>query len=150
MRFVPVGQVGRLFRLLSARIPVMMTNHAVWRVRLLLLPCQFVPHSVLRSVSGASYTHRSDSKSTRNTTSSASASEDVDVDIGVGDEHINPHRGGLRRLRHRREHEVDVEGMEEGDVEEGGSLVVFGRYRGYCGRSSSTRLKGCWEEGCPV
>ena len=94
--------------------------------------------SVSLSVSGVSYTHRSDSKSTRNTTSSGSASEDVDVDIGVGDEHINPHRGGLRRLRHRREHNIDVDaqGTEKVMWMRGGGLVVFGRYQGTVGGSA--------------
>jgi len=62
-------------------------------------------------------------------------SEDVDIDFDIdinvdGNEDVDSHRGGLHRLRRRREHdiEVDVEGME------GGGLLVFGRCRGCGGR----------------
>ena len=97
-----------------------------------------------RSVSGASFTRRSDSKST---TSSGSASEDVDVDTGIGDKNTDSHRGGLHRLRHQQEHniDVDVEGMEEGDVDEE-EVRRFGGVR----PMSRVRWEEKQEEGCPV
>jgi len=111
-----------------------------------------VPLSVSRSVSGTSSTHRSDSKSTTSTTSSGSASlsEDIEVDIGIGDGDIDSHCSGLHRLRHRQEHniDVDVEGMEW--IRKGGGLVMFGRRcRGYGGATAASSRE-CWEAGCPV
>ena len=109
--------------LLGVRTPVMAASHAVIGGSSVAASASAsVPLSVSRSVSGASSSRRSDSKSTTSTTSS---SEDVDIDIDIdidvdGDEDVDSHHGGLHRLRRRQEHdiEVDVEGMEEGDVDE--------------------------------
>ena len=104
--------------LLGVRTPVMVANHAVIGGSSIATSASAsVLLSVSRSVSGASSSRRSDSKSVTSTTSS---SEDVDIDIDIDVDGDEAHRGGLHCLRRRQEHdiEVDVEGMEEGDVDE--------------------------------
>ena len=74
-----------------------------------------------------------------------SRSEDVN-----GADDVDSHRGGLHRLRRREEQgiEVDVEGIEEGDMdEERRGVLVFGGCQACCGGSAAgaSRSRGCKE-----
>ena len=78
-------------------------------------------------------------------TSIASRSEDVN-----GADDVDSHRGDLHRLQRREEQgiEVDVEGIEEGDMdEERRGVLVFGGCRACCGGSAAgaSRSRGCKE-----
>ena len=85
---------------------------------------------VSHSMSGASLSCCSDSKST---TSSGSASEDVDIDGGK-DEDLHPTDHHLHQRRREQDIEIDLKGMEGGDVNEERGLLVFSQCRGCAGR----------------